>query len=67
MDHVRIRRLTEWIAGPERGCSLELWWQGPDGFWRAVWASARTWEEAEAKARASAEEGRAAVAREVAA
>lgn len=49
---LRLRPLSEWrLPDGTSGASLELLWQGPDGFWRGIFAMGRTLPEAEANAR----------------
>ncbi len=49
---LRLRPLAEWrLLDGTSGCSVELLWQGPDGFWRGIWAAGATFAEAEVNAR----------------
>lgn len=49
---LRLRPLSEWrLPDGTSGASIQLLWQGPDGFWRGIFASGRNLNDAEAHAR----------------
>lgn len=48
---LRLRPLSEWrLPNGSSGVSLELLWQGQDGFWRGIYAAGVDYHEAMGKA-----------------